>query len=140
MPIGRPLKFKSPEEIWEKGLKYFSECREFKKPITVTGLCIALTTTRDVLMDYQDERGEEFSNTIKGLKLFCENYAEEQLYQGKNAAGPIFALKNFGWKDKTESDHNIKGNLTIERTIYGENKTPSQLPAEIISTAITPSD
>jgi hypothetical protein len=102
--VGRPLKFNSPAEILEKAQAYFNETLAKNLPITVTGLCMALGTTRDVLMDYEDERGEEFSNAVKDCKLVCENYAETKLY-GNNATGPIFALKNFGWKDKQEIEN-----------------------------------
>jgi hypothetical protein len=105
MPAGRPLKFNSAGEILKQGMEFFEKCRQQNRPITITGLCIALGTYRDVLMDYQDERGEEFSNAVKTLKIFCENYAEEQVFVGKNCAGAIFALKNYGWKDK--SDHSM---------------------------------
>jgi hypothetical protein len=43
--------------------------------------------------------GIEFVDAIKRAKLKCHNYAEKQLYLAKSAQGPIFALKNFGWKD-----------------------------------------
>lgn len=126
---GRPLKFETPEDLWAAGCKYIQEQRDNKLPITITGLCIALHTFRDVLMDYQDERGEAFSNTVKALKLFCENYAEEQAFIGKNPAGAIFALKNYGWKDKQEQElygkdgkdllptpiMEVKGNITTQK-------------------------
>ena len=35
----------------------------------------------------------------------CQQYAEEFLFVGKNAAGVIFNLKNnYGWRDKTEQE------------------------------------
>ncbi len=105
MAGGRPLKFGSPQEIIDKGIAYIQSQHDQKLPVTITGLCIALGTFRDVLMDYQDERGEEFSNAVKALKLYCENYAEEQIFIGKNPAGAIFALKNYGWKDKNDVAH-----------------------------------
>ena len=66
---------------------------------------MALDTTRETLMDYEDDRGQEFTDAVKRVKLVCENYAEMKLY-GNNATGPIFALKNFGWKDKQEIETN----------------------------------
>jgi hypothetical protein len=99
---GRPEKFLDPKELEKKGMKYIDDCRNNKKPITVTGLCLCLETTRDTLMEYQ--RKKEFSDTIKRLKLYAENYAEEYLYNpnGRAVVGAIFALKNFGWSDKLE--------------------------------------
>lgn len=103
--LGRPLKFKSPEEILEKAQAYFDEAETKKQPFTITGLALALDTSRETLMDYEDDRGEAFSDAVKKIKLVCENYAENKLYGG-NPTGPIFALKNFGWKDKQEIETN----------------------------------
>lgn len=115
MPAGRPLKFATPEELQTKIDDYFESIREprmigesaYFEPATITGLAIHLGTYRDVLCDYQEK--DEFSNTVKTAKLRVEHYAEKQLYMGKSAAGPIFALKNFGWSDKTEVDNTHKG-------------------------------
>lgn len=104
---GRPLKFKTPEEILEKAKAYFDLTLASNLPITITGLAMALETTRETLMDYQER--DEFTDTIKAIKLVCENYAEIQVFTGKNQAGAIFALKNYGWKDKQEYDHTSKG-------------------------------
>jgi len=130
--VGRPLKFKKPEEILNVAAKYFEEMIAKNQPITVTGLCMALDTTRDVLMDYQDERGEEFSNAVKKCKLVCENFAENQLYKG-NPTGPIFALKNFGWKDKQEIDLGDSEKLDEVR-----NKLNNLI--EDVKTGITPTN
>ena len=47
--------------------------------------------------------------TIKKAILRIEDYAEKQLLSGEGSAtGAIFWLKNHGWKDKTEVDHNLK--------------------------------
>lgn len=103
---GRPLKFKTPEDLRDKGMAYLRERQEAKLPITITGLAIALDTSRETLMNY--EKRDEYFDTIKRLKAYCEDYAEQSIYIGKNAAGGIFALKNFGWRDKTEQDISVK--------------------------------
>lgn len=110
MPAGRPLKFESPEELEAAGELYFLQCEEKKEPILITGLALALGTNRDTLCNYG--KRDEFSDTIKRLKLRAEQYAEKQLYVGKNATGPIFALKNFGWHDRME--HTGAGGAPIE--------------------------
>ena len=68
------------------------KCRKEERPLTITGLALALDTSRDLLLDYENR--EEFSYTIKKAKLLCENYAEEFLFHGKNVVGAIFNLKN----------------------------------------------
>lgn len=99
---GRPEKFFDPKEMEKAGMAYIEDCRANKEPITITGLCLWLGTTRDTLMEYQ--RKQEFSDTIKRLKLHAENFCEEYLYNpnGRAVVGAIFALKNFGWSDKME--------------------------------------
>lgn len=104
LPEGRPLKFKSSKDLTERATKYFKQClRKKNEPITITGLCIALGTFRDVLLDYgnglYDKTDPEFSRTVKALKQICENYAERMLFIKGNPAGPIFALKNYRWTD-----------------------------------------
>lgn len=107
VPEGRPLKFATAEDLIARANQYFkSVIRKKKEPITITGLCMALGTFRDVLMDYQsgiyDKKDPEFSNAVKKVKIMCENYAERMLFLKGNPAGPIFALKNYRWKDTQE--------------------------------------
>jgi len=112
---GRPLKFKSVQELQDKIDSFFLACDEKEEPYTITGLALALDTTRDLLIDYGNK--EEYSDTIKTAKLKCHNYAEKRLY-GNNVAGVIFSLKNnYGWKDKTESDTKV----TFEKPLLGGN-------------------
>ena len=105
--VGRPLKFPSPDKLQEKIDEYFNNCEAKKKPCIVTGLALWLDTSRETLMDYQNK--DDFSDTILRAKLRCQAYAEEQLYTAKSAQGPIFALKNFGWKDRQDID--VSNNL-----------------------------
>lgn len=101
--VGRPFKFKSPEELLDKAQAYFDEAKEKEEPLTITGLALALDTSRETLMDYEEKRGKRFSDAIKKVKLVCENYAEKMLFKS-NPTGAIFALKNYGWKDRQEID------------------------------------
>ena len=113
MRTGRPKKFKSVEDLQERIDRYFTDCEENEEPVTVTGLCIWLDTTRDVLMDYQND--DEFSNTIKKAKQRIENAYEKRLIKRGNA-GDIFALKQFGWTDKQTIDSNISYSLFEQET------------------------
>lgn len=124
-PGGRPLKFKSVEALSKLADEYF-----IVTPInqwTITGLALALDTSRETLMNY--EAKEEFFDTIKRYKTKVENAYELSL-RVNGRAGDIFGLKNFGWKDKTEVDTNISGELNTidpsvskEFTEYLKNKT-----------------
>lgn len=117
LPEGRPLKFKNSQELLQKANRYFAKClRKKNEPITITGLCIALGTFRDVLLDYQnglyDKTDPEFSATVKSIKQVCENYAERMLFIKGNPAGPIFALKNYRWTDTQQ----VESKKTFEVT------------------------
>lgn len=109
--VGRPLKFGTVEELQSKIEDYFESCHnaegECVRPLTITGLAVALDTSRRVLLAYEHER-DEYSNTIKKAKQRIENFAEEALYTNKQTAGVIFNLKNnYGWVDKQEVDQTI---------------------------------
>jgi hypothetical protein len=114
MERGRPMKFKSPQEIEKLADEYFKMCDEKGKPYTITGLAIALDTDRKTLLNYEEKDG--FFPTIKKIKQKVENYAEEKLFNGNNTAGVIFNLKNnYGWVDKQEID--TKVNMSYEEKL-----------------------
>lgn len=97
----------------EHGLNYLVEVSHKimtqQKPYTITGLALALDTSRETLLEYEDK--EEFVDTIKKAKDKCHNYVETSLLTS-NPTGAIFNLKNnYGWKDKSEVDQNVKGDV-----------------------------
>jgi len=112
MPAGRPLKFKTPEELQEKIDAYFDYCDSFQdsngvpvKPYTICGLALWLDVDRETLTNY--EKRDEFFGTVKKAKLRVEQQLEEKLH-GNCVTGLIFNLKNnFGWKDRSEQDVNL---------------------------------
>lgn len=112
MGAGRPLKY-SLEEIEKLAGEYFDNTP--KEEWTITGLALALDTTRQTLINYEEK--EEFIDTIKKLKTKIENQYEISLRKS-GRSGDIFGLKNFGWKDKTEQE--ISGGLNM---IWNEQKT-----------------
>lgn len=132
MPGGRPLKFKTTKELQTKIDEYFKSCWEevwvehtdqfgnskgwfqkldrngdpilrLAKPYSITGLALYLETSRETLINYQEKEG--FFDTIKKAKDRCENYLEEGMLSGAiNPTASIFGLKNFGWRDKQETE------------------------------------
>lgn len=112
MAAGRPLKY-SLEEIIKLSDKYFEDTPPDEW--TITGLALALDTTRQTLINYTEK--EEFIDTIKKLKTKVENQYEISLRK-HGRSGDIFGLKNFGWSDKTEVEQS--GTMT---TIWKEEKT-----------------
>lgn len=110
MAGGRPMKWQSVEEIIPLIDKYFEETP--KDEWTITGLALALDTSRTTLIDYE-HRGEngkidpKFTDTIKRAKEMVEHSYEIDLKK-KGNTGTIFALKNFDRKDKQEIDNTHK--------------------------------
>jgi hypothetical protein len=92
-----------------------------QEPYSITGLALALDTTRKTILSYEkgeylkdpndDEYDEEenqlmldFINTIKKAKTKIEHDVQRRL-EGNSVAGTIFNLKNnFDWIDRQETD------------------------------------
>lgn len=130
-PGGRPPKFTSVEEMQEKINAYFKDCEGHmltdesgatvfdkygypvildKKPLTVTGLALALGfTSRQALLNYQCKA--VFREIIERAKLRIENYAEMRLYDKDGANGAKFNLQNNfkHWKEEDKTDTETGG-------------------------------
>ena len=156
MPAGRPVKYKTAEELEKRIDEYFNSCwadvpvigsygpvmvpdpatpgekkvlTEYKqiRPYTITGLAVFLDLTRQGLLEYS-EKSEEFSDAIIRAKSKVEQFAEEQLYLCKSANGPQFNLtNNFGWKNKTEVDQTIKGEINVTVSQMSDEELDDQL-------------
>ena len=123
-PNGRPLKYKTPEELQTAIDKYFlnppnkkvitnTDGSTTEVPIfTVSGLGYFLGfMDRQSLYDYC-KRGDNFSCIIRRAKYFIESEYEAKL-QGTNVVGIIFALKNMGWRDKSEVEQSGDSQINI---------------------------
>lgn len=99
MPAGRPRIIESPQELLERASAYFDRCERNGDPVLLTGLILALgLSSRQSLAEYE-ARGE-FTESVRWAKSFVECEYERRLALGQQApSGPIFALKNFGWRD-----------------------------------------
>ena len=118
--IGRPPKYRSAIEIQRKIDEYFNggcptkdvivgkapNTKVVKMPVyTITGLALYLGfCERNALYEY--EKKPEFTTIIKKARTMIES-VYESLLQSSNVVGAIFALKNMGWRDKTEVDTTV---------------------------------
>ena len=135
---GRPLMYKTKEEMQVKIDEYFKACEGTvlkdtdgnpmidksgmpivigAKPLTITGLALALGfNSRQALLNYQVK--DEFHDTITRAKAIVEQYAEERLFDKDGANGAKFSLSNNfnGWREKQqiEADVNSTMNINIE--------------------------
>jgi len=101
-PGGRPLSYKTVEELETAVNKYFADCEIKTEHPTVSGLAVALNVDRKTITNYQDK--PEYFPTIKAAKARIEAHLEQCLF-GSSVTGVIFNLKNnFEWRDKTEQE------------------------------------
>lgn len=118
----------------QHGLNYLVEVKHKVKtervPYSITGLALALDTTRRTLLDYEEglndfKPGDEnydpldagFSHTIKKAKAKIEHDIQLRL-DSNMVAGTIFNLKNnFGWIDRTVEDGTQEVVVTTRRHV-----------------------
>ena len=94
------------------------------EPPTVTGLTLHLDfSSKDTLYNYA--KIPYFSDPIKKALSRIEQFHEIRTSGGMNCTGNIFILKNFGWKDKTEQEINMKQAIHWheERTYEADEET-----------------
>lgn len=99
MPAGRPLKFETVEAMEELADAYFNSIPEDEW--MVTGLALALDTSRETLMNY--EKRDEYFDAIKRYKSKVD-YAYEKRGMAKMSSFDIFRMKNMGWQDHNTSE------------------------------------
>lgn len=128
---GRPRKYETPEQLDCAVQAYFDHCSnpDNNEPITWTGLCLFLGFYgRAELDNYLNYEG--FSNSVKRAKSLVEFAYEKRLVMSDKPTGPIFALKNFGWKDtqQTELSGPNGGKIEVDSTL-----TPSEAYQRLIN-------
>lgn len=101
----RPM-YDSPEKFKEKFEEYCDHCdaSEGKERPTMSGAAWYMGfASRQSMYDYEKKEG--FSHVVNRVKLFIERHYEQQVAQGRGDGAVVFMLKNFGWSDKQEIDH-----------------------------------
>lgn len=115
---GRPPIWTDPEAFSKAVDDYFKDQEEVH---TWTGLALHLGfESRQSLNDYLEK--PEFFHSVKNALLRIENQYEKRMFTSKNPTGAIFALKNFGWKDKQEVETDGKVEVTVK---YEKRSNPS---------------
>lgn len=130
---GRPALYTSVEELTKLIDEYFDYCDNRIKqvyskkrdevieviepePYTMSGLAYFLGMDRDTLLRYSKQK--KFYGTVKAARNRVHMDVERRLMDGVGV-GAIFSLKNnFGWLDKTQSEHSGEQRLIIEKRNY----------------------
>ena len=102
---GRPPHFETPKDLKNKCEEYLIHCINEKEKATITGMTLFVGfCSRASWDDYAKREG--FSYIVKRAKMTIENS-----YEMSATTFDMFALKNMGWKDKTEVE--VAGDVNI---------------------------
>lgn len=111
---GRPKIFEQPEDLENKCLEYFQYCIDNNEKPTITGLTLYVGfSSRSSWNQYEEKK--EFLHIVKRAKLTVEHS-----YETSATTFDMFALKNMGWKDKTEIDVAGEVNIPIMQWVNNE--------------------
>jgi len=127
--VGNPAFYDNERDLLEAINSYFEnppnkrkvvtkEGHEYEVPVyTIAGLAYHLGfASRQSIYHYiRKGKDKNLGRLLERAKLFIESDYEMSLRDG-NASGAIFALKNMGWKDKTEVDtqHKFQAMPTVQ--------------------------
>lgn len=113
MAMGRPTKFETSDELWQKFIEWQEELSPggslHEEVPDVEGFCNFISCYRDLFSEY--EKKPEFSDTIKRIRNWMHYRKKQLAFRGKlNPAVFIFDMKNnAGYADKQETDITTNG-------------------------------
>lgn len=119
MKPGQPPHYETHEELWAKAVEYFISVTTESGIIrgTITGVTNYVGFASRSSWDDYEKRSEQFSYTVKQIKMIVCEWYERNLH-GYNWAGSAFALRNMdggNWKDEsTVNQHNIVTEIKTE--------------------------
>lgn len=116
--VGRPYFYDDSDEgaeLFEKNIvSYFEDITNDDETYKLTGKLFRVNPTITGMMlhvglsskqtYYNYLKREKFVNAVERARLAIESSYEAMLYE-KGSAGAIFALKNFGWEDRSTIEH-----------------------------------
>jgi hypothetical protein len=105
---GRPHKFETPEEFWDKWCEYIQSLDKNIDIPRIRAFCLYADIDKDTFSEYKKREG--FSVPCNKMLLICESALERSLYDPnrKNVNGIAFGLKNnFQWRDKQEIETSV---------------------------------
>jgi hypothetical protein len=101
-------KYEDAGELKEKIEEYFNTVNI--KDQCGAGLCLFLGICRKTYYNYlKGSNGEEIAEAIEWAQTRLENKYALDLNWKPNPTGPIFALKQLGWRDSQEVEAKVSG-------------------------------
>ena len=140
-PVGRPPKYNNPEDLQKAVDDFFDNPPKRKiytndgssheiNVITITGLAIALGfLDRQSLYDYEVK--DKFTCIIKKARLRVENDWEMDLKTKTQVTGAIFALKQYGWRDKTQEEEQEDINAPVVPVFFNVSEAVGDIKVTI---------
>lgn len=111
---GRQYRY-TPLEMWNNIKKYFEVTIAYGQPLTVGGIAVFNgMSQRDLMNPDELKKYPEEYDFLRKCAKFVEMYNEYAAHRKQNPAGPIFILKNFGWKDTQTHEVNAVGGALTE--------------------------
>jgi hypothetical protein len=93
----------TPREMWLNVKAYFTVSINYGQPLTRTGMAMFMGMNNErVTKMRNDPKLHHAYYFLRDCSDFVEMYNEYAAHKKQNPAGPIFILKNMGWKDKFE--------------------------------------
>jgi len=114
----------TPREMWLNIHAYFRVTINYGQPLTRTGMAMfAGLNNKRVDTMRNDPKLHRDYQFIRLCSDFVELYNEYAAHKKQNPAGPIFILKNMGWKDKLEIEASANpGALTEEERAAAQKR------------------
>jgi len=155
-PRGRPLLFKSPEELQKKIDAYFHECEirtrkivtksgdvvdvSDPRPLTLSGLAVALDCDRLTLLRYSAR--DKFCSTISRARERCEAYAHESLWIPGIGRGVAFSLQNNheGWSERHEHSGPGGGPVALDHGKLSDDELNSRILGMLGRAGVKPNE
>lgn len=106
-PKGQEMRRYTPFQMFTNCVRYMELTVEAHQPLTITGVGLFMGLRREQLFQMLNAKSQNLNeypeySFIFDFADFVEMYNEYAAHKKQNPAGPIFILKNFGWKDKFE--------------------------------------
>lgn len=101
-------KYDNSEVFIKKAEEYFEKTPT--KDQTKADFCVFMGISTALLSKYKSGgQGDEFQEAAEWVYTRLERKWEADLNYKANPTGPIFALKQYGWRDSQEVDAKVSG-------------------------------
>ena len=137
---GRPRIIKSPAEFDRLVDDYVNNCRKNNEPVLFIAMVLHLGfCSKQSFSEYANYDG--FSGSVKRAMMIVEAAYETRMVTNQGMqAGNIFALKNFGWRDKEPTELENLQAAKLRKELDGSGSNAENLLKSVEITDLTADD